>query len=356
MRDKAKDESYWQERRDFVQLSAGIISGLAIPGWGALGNDLHDSESVKSLILDDSYLVKGLTGMARSQGWFKAHLGAAVIAGYFLCRENRLAPALVNRIKKQLDTLIEVNHEQFRPFDDPEPDASGVASLIRSLRPAIEGGLRAHGHAVIYTSLAARALRQVPRMADPRIIKLLCAHNASIARKNPARPPKPRRYRNTQEMIKAYFDSLARFEPLFGRPSVKRPNFTHMTTHTEALLTLEELGEPELASAGFPGHQAHIQEPVPQFDPEKHPRVDVRCTLADVMDDAFWASPQNRQQWRGPWHIRDNRNGQWLAYGHLFKLLYSYHRLVSRNQDRQQVNLCSRILLERVVNPEVQGG
>ena len=43
-------------------------------------------------------------------------------------------------------------------------------------------------------------------------------------------------------------------------------------------------------------------------------------------------------------------------FGHLFKVLYSYHRLIRRIEDKEKVRLCSMILLERYVNPNVQGG
>jgi hypothetical protein len=40
----------------------------------------------------------------------------------------------------------------------------------------------------------------------------------------------------------------------------------------------------------------------------------------------------------------------------LFKVLYSYHRLIRRVEDTEKVKLCSRILLERYMDPNVQGG
>ncbi|MCA8989848.1 MAG: hypothetical protein KDA78_19525, partial [Planctomycetaceae bacterium] len=225
-----------------------------------------------------------------------------------------------------------------------------------SLKPAVEGGLRAHGHAVIYTSLSVRAMRDAPHMADPRLIQLLCNHNGLIAEKTPQVPEVRNDYADTQAMIKALFDSLARFEPLLGRPSVRRPNFTHMTTHTEALMTLESLGYPELARIGHLGHQAHIGVPVPEFDPAKHPLEEQSCSLSDVMSDEFWESEENLKEWNAPWSMQNNPNGYWLAFGHLFKVLYSYHRLIGRIKNQNQVRLVSQILLERTVNPQVQGG
>lgn len=72
---KSTDENNTIKRRDFVQLFAGILGGLGIGGFA----EVSGSETESSVSLDDSYLEKGLTGMARSKGWFNAHLGAAVL-------------------------------------------------------------------------------------------------------------------------------------------------------------------------------------------------------------------------------------------------------------------------------------
>ncbi|MCA9065404.1 MAG: hypothetical protein KDA96_20190, partial [Planctomycetaceae bacterium] len=63
-------------RRGFLRLSAGIIGGLGIPGALNVAATVP-VRTAKSATLDESYLEKGLTGMARSKGWFNAHLGAA---------------------------------------------------------------------------------------------------------------------------------------------------------------------------------------------------------------------------------------------------------------------------------------
>ena len=292
----------------------------------------------------------------RSKGWFNAHLGAAVLAGYYMCKENQFNDTIVASIKQQLDTLMEVHQSQFTPFQNLAADKALIEDVPVALGPAVEGGLRAHGHAVIYTALSVRALRDVPHMADPRLIKLLCGHNDQIAKKSPTTPKVRSDYANTQAMIEALFNSLARFEPLLGRPTVRRPNFTHMTTHTEALMTLESLGYADLAKTGQLGHQSHIGEPVPEFDPAEHPLETRHSTLSDVMSEEFWESEENKRQWRGAWQEKKNPNGYWLAFGHLFKVLYSYHRLIGHIQDKDKVRLVSRILLERCVNPNVQGG
>ena len=74
------------------------------------------------------------------------------------------------------------------------------------------------------------------------------------------------------------------------------------------------------------------------------------------MSKSYWENEENLDRWNRKWNTTDNRNGYWVAAGHLFKVLYSYHRLIRRIEDKEKVRLCSMILLERYVNPNVQGG
>ncbi|QDU49594.1 hypothetical protein [Gimesia panareensis] len=343
-------------RREFIRLFAGMVGSLGIPGVFSGDAEAADNEIASGLSLDDSYLDKGLIGMSRSKGWFNAHLGAAVLAGYYMCKENQLSEETVVGIKKQLDILIQIHQAQFNPFSKMTADESLIENVPTSLAPAVEGGLRAHGHAVIYTALSTRALRDAPHMADPRLIKLLCAHNGAIAKKKPVQPGVRSDYPDSQAMVEALFDSLKRFKPLLGHPTVRRPNFTHMTTHTEALMSLEAMGYQELAKTGQLGQQAHIAEPVPKFDPAEHPLEEHQVSLEEIMSEKYWENQGNQKQWRKAWNVKTNPNGYWVAFGHLFKVLYSYHRLIGHIKDRDKVRLCSQILLERYVNPNVQGG
>ena len=200
-------------------------------------------------------------------------------------------------------------------------------------------------------------LGDVPRMAQPALVDSLCGLSRQIGKKAPEKPKNlsSATYVDTQAMIDALFDSLARFEPLLGRPSVRRPNFTHMTTHTEALLNLELMGYRDLVKAGHAGHVAHISAAVPEFDPNVHPQKAV-ASLESIMAADYWDDDEHRAQWNRKWNNTDNRNGYWIAAGHLFKVLYSYHRLIARVKDDDKVRLCSRILLERYFNPAVNGG
>jgi hypothetical protein len=341
------------DRRELMQLCTGIIGGLGIPGaFEELAHAAPDETSA----LDESYLAKGLTGMARAAGWFNAHWGAAVLAGYYLCKENHLGEATVAGIKKQLDAMIHLQASQFTPFPEKAADKKLIEDVPAALGPAIDGGLRAHGHAVIFASLSTKALRDAPQMAQPELINKLCGLSHQISKMKPEKPKGESNYADTQAMIEATFDSLVRFKGVFGHPSVRRPNFTHMTTHTEALMNLESMGYQDLARAGYAGHRAHIAASVPEFDPVGDSPTKHLATLEEVMSNSYWENDENLDRWNRKWNEEDNPNGYWVAFGHLFKVLYSYHRLIGRIEDKEKVRLCSRILLERYFNPDVQGG
>lgn len=342
-------------RNEFLKLATGIIGGLGIPVvFGDFANAAH-TERATGTTLDDSYVIRGLTGMAKSNGWFNAHWGAGILAGYYLCKENDLDEDTVAGIKAQLDVAIKQRPLQFEPLPHEKADEDLIENIATAVAPAMEGGLRSHGHAVIFASLSIRALRDAPQMAQPTLVKALCGHSRLIARNKLKKTDNPKPYADTQTMIEALFNNLIRFKDLLGRPSIRRPNFTHMTTHTEALMNLDTMGYGELAKAGHIGHRAHVGEPVPTFDTTTRIQENP-VTLEKIMSEDFWRKEEHLDQWRRKPTRPDNPNGHWIAAGHLFKVLYSYHRLIGRIKDKEKVRLCSAILLERYFNPNVQGG
>ena len=121
-------------------------------------------------------------------------------------------------------------------------------------------------------------------------------------------------------------------------------------------MNLEAMGYAELARVGHTGHQAHIAEPVPEFEPRDHPVTDLPVTLEALTTESFWVDPRNVSRWNQAWNESSNPNGYWVAFGHLFKVLYSYQRIIEHVKDEEQARLCSLILLERYMNPAVQGG
>ncbi len=341
-------------RRELIQLGASILGTIGAPV--AFVERKSAAAAATATTLDDTYLAKGLAGMARAKGWFNAHWGAAVICGYYLCKENNLPPNTALAIQKQLDAMIDLQAAQFATF----PAGTGQEELIdqipAALSPAVDGGLRAHGHAVIFASLATRALRDAPQLAQPELVDKLTELSQQISKLKPERPKGETGYANSQTMVVATFDSLLRFKGLLGRPSIRRPNFTHMVTHTEALLNLEAMGFVDLAQRGYLGHRAHIAAPVPAFELGDTASANNSASFEETLSTEYWAREENIAHWSKQWNLSENPNGYWVAFGHLFKVLYAYHRLIKQINDPHKVRLCSQILLERYFNPAVQGG
>ena len=193
-------------------------------------------------------------------------------------------------------------------------------------------------------------------MAQPSLVQKLCRLSQQIARSKPQPPVDPAfAYANSGEMVEATFDSLVRFKELLGHAQVPRPNFTHMVTHTEALLNLEAMGYAELARLGHAGQRTHISVEVPVLDPSQT-TTKGPATLSAMMSADFWNEAENQRRWREKWNREENPNGDWIASGHLFKVLYSFHRLMPHVADQEKVRTCAAVLLERYMNPFVQGG
>lgn len=74
------------------------------------------------------------------------------------------------------------------------------------------------------------------------------------------------------------------------------------------------------------------------------------------MSTRYWRDEQNVASWKKAWNQSSNPNGYWVAFGHLFKVLYSHHRLIEQIEEPERVQLCTMILLERYLNPDVRGG
>lgn len=344
------------DRRAVLELLARIVGGLGLVSTRPPTARAKESHSEDEVTIDQGYLVKGLNGMARAKGWFDAHWGAGVLAGYYLCHDNNLDNATKSAIKRQLDTVIATHSERFLPFADQPSDKSLIEEVPDALRLAIEGGSRAHGHAVIFASLSIRALRDVPQMAQRQIIQAICRLSHQIAKATPQRPLYGAFvYSDATSMINATLDSLVKFKEILGRPLIQRPNFTHMVTHTEALLNLELMGYGDVAKMGHSALRTHIASPVPDLKDTKPVPPEIP-TLHMLTQPGFWNDATNRERWSKRWSQTENPNGDWIASGHLFKVLYSFHRLIAYVPGRQDIEVCSSILLERYMNPDVRGG
>lgn len=141
-------------RRDFVKLCTGIVGGLGISGLLIRSADANDL--VAGNALDDSYLERGLNALARAHNMssMAGHLGASLIAGYFIGKQRpKLDPEVFNGIKDDLRRVMGgksvfgkkmskqsklTDAQLFEAFPQQKPDGSLIDGIAESLEKGID--------------------------------------------------------------------------------------------------------------------------------------------------------------------------------------------------------------------------
>ena len=343
------------DRRSFIQQSsaAALMPLLGSPAGKPEG-------------LGEEYLIKGLTGLARTcdkGGWFQAHWGAAVLASYYLCQENDLDERIKSAVKIQTDAMIRKYGFYFSPLKKEEPDPALIGKVARALEQPISG-LRASGHAVTFAALGLRALKDVPRIATPTLIEGLCKISGRIGKKRPLadhaynrKNPLPP-YSGEESIAEAVFDCILRYEGVRFPPAntggLRRPNFTHQLTYSDALVQLHRMGYTDLAKRGHAPHQVYVNT-APPDTAKRNRKLHSSARLEVVLSPGFWEEEANARNWKNDFDVKSNRMGDWIV-GHLFKILYSYTRLRKLVKDPEKIRRVDRIVLERYVDPTTAGG
>lgn len=315
-------------------------------------------------MVDFDYLVKGLNALSRAHrvNTMAGHLGAAVVAGYFIAEQH---PALDEKvyvgIEGELDRLIRGESvfspktnapitvaDMFAPHPKEPPKAELVDAIAEALSRNI-GRTRESGHNVIFAAIAIRALKDHPDLATPSVAegigRLIAGFNDSkpgsgyygkqrgridgnkvTLPEEDAFPP----YASLSVMAEVVLDELIR------SAGERRDGFGglwHVINHAAALAELAAYGYRELATQGLPAHHQHMRlfrtvpnvaEELGQETPAEH----------DPRTAAFWTS--------GP--IRRDR----ARLDHRIKTLYGFDAIVELVEDetkRQQANEKLRYLM-----------
>ncbi|HIG55647.1 MAG TPA: hypothetical protein EYG11_17090 [Candidatus Latescibacteria bacterium] len=236
-------------------------------------------------MLDESYLDQGLTALGRSASRPMAgHTGAALIAAYFFSRENELEEGAGDLLREIIDEIVAKDGEEWglgaeKPDDlpalfAPYPQEATDPDLLSAIPAALEQKialLRASGHCTIFISLALKALKHRPEMVRPAVVEGICRLIANFGdspgqgyygeeagwRKGVAVDPEvePAPYEDLGTAV------VAACYELIADDKIKRAGYgglVHLTTHTNALVELTEMGYGALAQRGFSAHRAHI--------------------------------------------------------------------------------------------------
>jgi hypothetical protein len=273
-------------RRDFLRTSAVLLGGCAVaPGAKA--------------VVGHEYLAAGLAAFSRPTDWSAGHHGAALIAGYYFCRENAIDERTAQSVRRNLDEYVAGLPDAFpaRP-DGPTVETDRIAETLRESVALYRAG----GHDAIYAATALKALRDAPEMAVAPVVDGVCALLRDFVGRFPGRPGCDG-YRDDADLARRTCDTILRRGPFRGSG--------HVVTHADALLTLSECGYPDLARLGYAAHERHVCV----REGEAAAR-EVRWTEA-----SHWDSDAARRP-RGSWSV-----------GHAFKFPYSLLRLARRLGD-----------------------
>ena len=315
-------------------------------------------------MVDFDYLAKGLYGLARAHqvNSMSGHLGAAVVAGYFIAEQHAdLDDQVYQGIEAELDRIIAGQSvfspkkgaaitvgEMFKPFAKESPKENFIDGIADALAGNI-GQTRQSGHNVIFASIAIRGLKDHPDFATPSVtdgIRRLIAAFDNVTSgngyygkergsidgrkvslpKDDSFPP----YADLQAMATAVLDAL------IEHASQRRQGFGglwHVINHAAALAELAQHGYPDLAIKGLPAHHQHMRlwKTLPDVSDELGPE---RPTEHDPRTAAFWQSDSLRY------------TGARLT--HRVKTLYGFDaliELVMNNTKRKQGNDNLRYLM-----------
>jgi hypothetical protein len=303
-----------------------------------------------SIMVDFDYLAKGLCAMARAHrvNLMAGHVGAAVVAGYFISEQH---PDLDERVFKgiegELDRIIRGESvfspkpqagitatEMFAPFAKERPNAD----LIGSIADALSGNIdqtRESGHNVIFSAIAIRALKDHPALATPSVVdgirKLIAGFNGTSpgsgyygkekGRINGRKVPLPKDddfppYADLPAMANAVFAAL------IAHASEQRVGFGglwHLNNHAAALAELAQYGYRELAVRGLAGHRQHMRlwRTLPDVTEEEGARTPSKY---DPRTAEYWQSGQIR---------RDH-----ALLTHRIKTLYGFDVLIELIDDK----------------------
>lgn len=284
-------------RNEFLKLSVNLIAGFSVPqafaNFSMIAGLESFGERVNATLRDDSNVAKGLNALARAHQMssMAGHLGASVLAGFFLAKQRPdLDPEVFKGIKTDLARVMGgesvfgarmskkaklADRDLFKAFAKENSNASLIDNIAEALEKNIKLP-RESGHNVIFGSIAIRALKQHPEFATPSIVDGICKlmglfNNAHPGSGNygkakgriygnkitlPDDDGTPL-YKDVAGMVDAVLDEIINQDP-----KVRRQGFgglVHVNNHAAAIVDLAEYGYAELVPTAIASHRQHLR-------------------------------------------------------------------------------------------------
>ena len=274
-------------------------------------------------MIDFDYLSKGLNALARAHHMssMAGHLGAAVVAGYFVGEQRPdLDPEVCQGIEGDLERILRgesvfgknmskqsklADAELFAAFPKQKPDESLVDGIAEGLAKSLSKP-RESGHNVIFASLAIRALKEHPEFATPAVVdgirKLMKLfegshpgsgyygkergriHGNKITLPDDDGTPE---YDDIEGMAVAVLDAVIGQDPKINR--IGYGSLVHVVNHAAAIADLANYGYPELVPSAVRSHRQHLRlwRNLPDVADEKGPKKVSKFTPHTA---AYWTS------------------------------------------------------------------
>ena len=280
-------------------------------------------------MIDYAYLQRGLAGLAHSHvaGTMAGHLGAAVVAGYFIGEDHSELPdGVFKGIEGELDRVIGGEEaiwfnakkagvtatDLFKPMPSQQADAKSIASIAKALENNV-GRLRQSGHNVIFAAIALRALHEHTEYATPATVtgirQLISAFNKvspgrgyygkkkgwltgnQVSLSSDATFPA---YKNLTQLAQTTISEV------IAHSATRKQGFGglwHIINHAAAITELNRFGYKRLAQAALPAHHQHMQlwRSLPNVEQELGP---VQKSDRDPRDPEYWTGMLKRDQAR----------------------------------------------------------
>lgn len=277
-------------------------------------------------MIDFDYLPKGLYAMARAHrvSTMSGHLGAAVVAGYFIGEQHPdLDEQVYEGIEAELDRIIR-GESVFSPKKDaalnapamfePFPKEQPKEDLIDGIAAALSRNInrtRESGHNVIFAAIAIRALTDHPDLATPSIIDGIRKLIAGFDNASPGSGyyGKEKGRINGRKITLPNDDGIRPFpdlptmantvvDDLIQHAAQRREGFGgpwHVINHAAALAELARHGYRGLAIRGLPAFHEHYRlfHTVPDISEEKGEETP---TEDDPLTPNFWSPEKIRRE------------------------------------------------------------
>lgn len=281
-------------------------------------------------MIDFSYLERGSLGLANAHlaGPMSGHLGAAVMAGYYLGEVRAdLDPGVYLGVERDLERImageeaiwfspskvgVTVGELFTKPKAAPPLEKDGMDMLANAVSENISK-TRQSGHNVIFASIAMRALHSHPEIVTPELVQgwaqlLHQFDNATAGRGfygNEKGWKQGEKIDVTGEAAEdlSYTDLEGMAEVTIGELIATASKDTkgfgglfHLIDHAAALVEFEHCGYHDLALSGLPAHRQHVRllrslpvlEETPLVKADKDPFTDEYWSVRDSVQFSAW--------------------------------------------------------------------